>query len=148
MPKPFAGLCLQVDKPGRCYLNHPVTGGPLVIGKPPAADETTDAIRERQAYVEVVSWHSTAAQDFRFEHEDRLRRERRELSSREEFDHMGSWLARMTTGWRLAALTGEAVDIECSYDIARDLYNAAETRWLRNDVLAFLSNQGNFPLAS
>ena len=146
MPQPFAGLGLQIDKPGRCELLHPVTRLPLAIreGAPDAEGEPVVG----RAYIDVLSWHSKPAQAHRFLVQDRLRRERRDLTPEEEFDDMGEMLARMTVGWRLCDLHGNPIDVPCTFDMARELYNGLETRWLRNQVLEFVNNEGNFQLAS
>ncbi len=144
MTKPFAGLALAIDKPGRCYLTHPVTRQPLMValavveGQEPASEP---------AYIDILSWHSRPAQEHRYKLEDRLRRTGAPLSAEEGYNDMGEMLARMTAGWQLADLHGSPIEIPAGYEMAAELYNGLETRWLRNQVLEFVNNEGNFPAA-
>lgn len=141
---PFTGLGLAVDKPVRCYLFHPVTGAPLRVKlegpdvvPPPEADWP-------QAYVEILSFDSRAAQEHRFARQEEERRLRRELTPAEDYEWGGIQLARMTTGWLLCDLDGNKLDVPFRYDVALALFNGLETRWLRNQVFGFALNPGNF----
>lgn len=145
MPSPFAGLGLPIDAPARCMLLHPVTGAPFMVTDLPG--DTGKKSAPQQAYVEVLSWHSRPAQAHRFLVEDKLRRTNAPMGSEESYNDMGEMLARMTTGWLLADLHGKHLAVEPAFDMARELYNGLETRWLRNQVLEFVNNQGNFPAA-
>lgn len=154
---PFAGLGLAVDKPGRCYLTHPVTMAPLRVRPvaPAVRAEGDDPLWTMPpeeawpvAYVDVLSFDSAPAQEHRFAREEQERLFRRELNPAEAYDSVGVQLARMTTGWLLCDLTGRALDVPCTYDLARELYNGLETRWLRSQVFAFALTPGNFQPAT
>ncbi len=138
--KPFSGLGLAVDRPGRCCLSHPVTGAPLMVLREDAAPE--------QAYIDILSCDIAPAQEHRFSRQDQERLFRRELSPAEDYDSVGTQLARMTTGWLLCDLNGRPLDVPCSFDMARDLFNGLETRWLRTQVFGFALTPGNFPPAT
>lgn len=136
MPNPFAGLGLAVDKPGRCLLFHPVTWAPLMVQRDDAPAE--------QAHVEILSFDSTPAQEHRFARQEQERTLRRELTAAEDYDASGVQLARMTTGWLLCDLTGRFLDVPVSFDMARELFNGLETRWLRLQVFAYALTPGNY----
>lgn len=144
MPSPFAGLGLVVDTAVRCYLVHPATRMPLVWGGPIKVSETLEEIRDRQAYLDLFSWHSQVAQSHRFLRDERLRREKKDLIGEEAEADMGAMLARMTHGWSLATLAGEKLEVECTFELGRELFNALETRWLRIQAMQFLDTEGNF----
>ncbi len=148
MPSPFAGLGLIVDKPVRCYLAHPATRMPLLHGGPIREEETLEDVLARQAYLDLFSWHSQVAQSHRFLRDERLRRENKALIGEEAESDLGAMLARMTHAWGLVTLTGEKIEVECTFENARELYNSLETRWLRIQAMQFLDTEGNFLPAS
>ena len=137
MVSPFAGHGLAVDKPGRCYLLHPVTGAALMALRAGNAEP-------EPAYIDILSFDSAPAQEHRFARQEQERLFRRELTAAEDWDSIGAQLARMTTGWLLCDLTWRALDVPVSFDLARELYNGLETRWLRSQVFAFALTPGNF----
>lgn len=145
MAKPFAGLGLAVDKPGRCYLLHPVSGAPLRLRPvPDPASALPPEDQWPQAYIDVLSFDSAPAQEHRFARQEEERRLRRELNAAEDYDSIGVQLARMTTGWQLCDLNGDPLGVSFTFDMARELYNGLETRWLRQQVFGFALTPGNF----
>ena len=144
MPSPFKGLGLVIDKPARCYLVHPATRMPLLWGGPIGEKETLEEVLARQAYIDLFSWHSEVAQSHRFLRDERLRRENKPLVGEEAEADMGTMLARMTAAWVLVTLAGEKLEVECTFDLGRELYNSLETRWLRIQAVDFLNMEGNF----
>ena len=136
MPSPFAGLGLAIDKPGRVLLTHPKTGAPLR-----AADG-------EQAWIDILSYDSHPAQDHRYQRSNREMQERAPLDAKADFLDAGEQLAKMTVGWMLCGLDGVRLEAACTFDNASGLYNSMETRWVRNQVMAFVSVPGNFLPAS
>lgn len=152
MPSPIAGLCLDISKPGRCYLLHPVTSLPLTVIDRVEDPEAVGGFREvpgEQAYVDILSYDSEPAQEHRFARADREFRSGPIVpGSRADWEENGRQLAKMVTGWLLVDLHGRKLDVPCIYDLAEGLFNSSQTRWLRNQVQYFVANPGNFPAAS
>lgn len=132
MPSPFADFALPADLTGQFYPVRPGTGRRL-----------TDA-EGRVCVIEMRGWHSKAAQDYRFAREEKLRKLGREFSPQEAYDDLGDMLAVLTASWVLVAPTGRHIDLPCTFDNARALYNDIDQRWLRQQAVDFLNTEGNF----
>lgn len=132
MPGMFDDFAIAPDLTARFYPTRPGSGRRL-----------TDASGEA-CWIDLMGWNSKAAQDFRYAREDRLRRLGREMTAQELYDDMGAMLATMTVAWNLIAPTGRRLDVECNHDNAVSLFNSIDQRWLRQQAVDFLNNEGNF----
>lgn len=132
MPDMFDDLAVPAELTAQCYILHP--------GKKTRIKNANG----EEAYIEVYGWHSAAAQRFRFEREERMRRLARELSAEESYDDLGDLIAQLTVSWKLITPTGRMLDVECNYENARKLFNGLDHRWLRQQVIDFLNNEANF----
>ncbi len=134
----FAGLALEVEKPSRMIIVHPVTRQPL---------RDADGA---EAYIDLFSGDSEQAR----RHQRAVQRRRLAARGRgkitpEELEAEGvELLAAITAGWRLVALDGDTLDVEFSVTNARELYAEPAMQWLRDQVDEFASDRGNFSKAS
>jgi hypothetical protein len=128
----FADFAVPADLTGKCYITHPATKKRL------RADDGSEC------YLELRGWHSSVAQEFRFEREERLRRLGREMTGEEAYEDLGDLCAQLTASWNLVTPTGKKLDIECSYENARKLFNSLDHRWMRQQAIDFLNNEANF----
>lgn len=137
----FEGLGLDVDRPGRVLLKHPITGAPLVeIGED--GKEKPDG----EAYVLIYSTDSPAANVLQRENLDRRIRKRQDRPSTAaemERDRI-EVLAALTTGWRLVHLDGKPLNIPFDKDAARELYALSTCTWLREQVENAIGDRSNF----
>lgn len=137
----FGGLALEVERPQRMFITSPVTGDPL---------ETEDG---EPAYIDVYSSDSEVARKCR-RRLTQARVDRAAKSGRPRMDvkqmeaEEVEFLASITAGWRLVALDGSVIDVECNVENARDLYADPATAWLFDQVNAFAGNRENFGKAS
>jgi N-acetyl-gamma-glutamylphosphate reductase len=134
----FAALGMAVDATSRIFLLHPVTRQPLI-------KEGT----EEQAWIDVVSSVSQIgrAHDRSVTDKQIKMRGRRMQAEDIEADYTEK-LAKLTRGWSLVTLAGEALDVEFTPGNARELYSLPELAWLRDQVSEFVADLGNFPTAA
>ena len=138
MTSKFAGLALAVDAPARMTILHPVTRQPL-----------RDSAGE-EAWIDLLSADSAAARAHdRATIDAQIRAAGRRRSSEQMDAELTEKLAKLTTGWRLLTLDGDALDVPFSIADARTLYALPELMWLRGQVAEFVADLGNFrPAAS
>jgi hypothetical protein len=130
----FSGMALEVEKPQRMVLMHPVTNQPL-------RDEAG-----REACIDLYSADSQAA----LRHNRAV--QRRHLNARgrvkltpEELEaNRVEFLAALTVGWHLVDLAGKHVAVDCNTENARDLYSNPALSWVRDQVDEFTGDRGNF----
>lgn len=134
----FAGMALEVDKPSRMVIVHPVSRQPL-----------RDA-EGKEAFIELYSGDSEVARKHgRVVTQRRINmRGRGKLTAQElEAEHV-ELLAALTVGWYLVDLAGAAMNVEFSSENARDLYGLPALSWVREQVDDFTGDRGNFSKAS
>lgn len=134
----FAALALEVDKPGRMTIVHPVSRQPL-----------RDA-EGKEAFVDLYSNDSEPAR----KHQRAVQRRRLAMRGRgkltpEELEaEQVELLAALTAEWYLVDLAGRPIDVPFSQENARELYGDAAVSWLREQVDEFAGDRGNFSKAS
>lgn len=134
----FAGMALEVDKPSRMVIVHPVSRQPL-----------RDA-EGKEAYIELYSGDSDVAK----KHHRAVQRRRLAMKGRGkitpeelEAEHV-EFLGALTVGWYLVDLSGAPISVPFSPENARDLYAEAALSWVREQVDEFTGDRGNFSKAS
>ena len=134
MSSKFAGLALAVEAPSRLALVHPVTRQPLRNA------ETGEA-----AWIDLLSSSSGPGRAHDRGVSDRVIRMRgqRYTSEQAEADLVEK-LSKLTQGWDLVALDGAPLGVEFSAANARELYALPELAWLREQVVEFINDLGNF----
>lgn len=125
------------DLPRPMPIMHPATGKPIV---------STDG---KPALVMVWALNSTVGEQLTREEFDRARALGRLAASSASFDAVREAQRKATAGliagWRLVnPVTGEVQDYHYSPARARELMNSPRTDWLRRQIDAFASNDGNF----
>ncbi|MCP1832836.1 hypothetical protein [Bradyrhizobium sp. USDA 4545] len=134
----FAGLELEVEKPFRMVLVHPVTRQPL-------RDETG-----AEAYIDHYSSDSDVAR----KHQRSVQRRRLAMRGRakitpEELEAESiELLAALTTGWNLVDLKGKKLNVEFSQETARRLYANPGIGWLRDQLDESTADRANFAKGS
>lgn len=132
----FSGLLLPADTAQRLTLIHPVT---RTVLKDKAGNE---------AWLDVLSSDSKKYRTVlaTFRERDRKSRLNRDLSDDEVMARSAEAYAAITVGWHLCTLDGDPIDVPCTPENARELYEImAETApWLREQIEAFIFNRGNF----
>jgi hypothetical protein len=138
MTSKFAGLALDVDKPARLVILHPITRQPLSDkdGKAAHIDVYSNDSEPARVHARAVSRRRLAMRD------------RGKITPEElEADGVGL-LAVLTAGWHLVSLNGEVIDVAFSVENARELYSEPSMAWLREQVDAFATDRSNFSKAS
>src|ERR1044072_3195839 len=125
-------FALPTDIAAKVYITNPATKRRL-----------TDA-DNNECWIEVHGYHSEAAQKWRFDREETLRKLGREMTAEEADVNLAEMLASLTVNWQLIAPTGRKLDVPCNYDTAHKLYTSPEQRWLRQQVLDFLGDLATF----
>ncbi len=133
----FAALALEVEKPARMTIVHPVTREPLKDGE------------GNEAYIDLHSGDSAVAR------RQQQSIQRRRLASRgrkvtlEEIESDAlDFLAALAASWRLVGLDGSAIDVPFSTTNARELFGESSMAWLREQVDEFSADRANFSKAS
>jgi len=134
----FAALALEVEKPVRMTIVHPVSRQPL---------RDADG---NEAYIDLFSGDSEPAR----KHQRTAQRRRIAMRGRgkitpEEIEADSvELLAALTAGWMLLALDGARLDVPFSIENARELYADPSVAWLRDQVDEFAAERANFSKAS
>lgn len=128
----FADFALPIDRTAKCYIANPATKVRL---------KDADG---NECYIEMHGYHSQPAQTWRNDREEKLRTLGREFTPDENEDDLGEMLARLTVDWQLIAPTGNKIDVPCTYENAKKLFTSAEHRWMRQQVIDWLSELKNF----
>lgn len=134
MTSKFSGMALEVEKPSRMIVVHPVSRQPL---------RSADGV---EAFIDLYSGDSDPAR----RHQRAVSRRRLAVRGRakvtpEEIETEGvELLAAITAGWNLVGLDGASIDVPFSIENARELYADPAVAWLRDQVDEFASDRGNF----
>lgn len=133
----FAGLEMEVEKPFRMTIVHPVTRRPL---RGP----------DGEAYIDIYSADSNIARRItRAAQRQRLNvRGRTKLTPEELEGEAVELLAALCAGWRLLNFQGEPIDTPFSTDNAREMLASPAMSWLREQVEDFAYDRSNFSTAS
>jgi hypothetical protein len=128
------GLMVEADKPARMLIVNPYTRETI------RHQET-----EAPAWIEVFSDSSAAGAQFLREATDRiLQRKGRTARAEDIEDDLTAKAARLTTAWSLLSLNGEPINLPFSRAAARELFAKPGARWLRDQVLEFAADLGNY----
>lgn len=140
----FGALELDVAKPARMIVVHPVTRQPLrEIGDDPDAPG-------KEAFIDLYSGDSDQAR----RHQRAIQRRRLAMRGRgrvtpEEIEADAiEFLCAVTAGWYLLDLQGRPLNVEFSPEAARELYANDAVAWLRDQVDEYVGDRGNFSKAS
>ncbi len=139
----FGALSLEVEKPGRMVVVHPITRQPLRC-----VVEGED--KGKEAYIDLYSGDSEQAR----RHQRAIARRRMAMRGRgkimpEEVEAEAvQFLCAMTAGWYLLDLEGQPLGIDFSVEDARELYGLPETAWLRDQADEYIGDRANFSKAS
>lgn len=133
----FSALALDVEKPGRMMIVHPVSRQPL---------RDKDG---KESYIDLFSGDSDTAR----KHQRAVTRRRLAMRGRgkltpEELEAEAvELLAALTTGWYLLDFGGEVIDVPFSQENARELYGDNAVSWIREQVDEYTADRGNFSRA-
>jgi hypothetical protein len=127
----FLGLSTS-DAPSRMTVIHPVTNDPLIL-----------TATGEECWIEAYPAQSKRGSEVDRELTTKVLRKRVQRMSAKDIDeNVVAKLGMLTTGWKLALLNGEPLDVECTPENATELYT--DVRWLRDQVSAFVNDLGNF----
>ena len=128
------GLKVHADKPARLTVVNPYTRAPLTV-------TDTDIV----CWVDVLSDSSAVGAALVREQTDKIFQRRGRPIKPEDFEKdQVEKAARLTVNWGLVSLSGDAIDLPYTRSTARDVYAMPELRWLRDQVLDFSAELGNF----
>lgn len=129
----FARLALDTETPRRMAIRHPATGEPM------------RDVQGREAYLDLLSLSSAAAQKARSAvQQKRIDARVRTVSLDEAVQEAMHVLAACTKGWHLVGLDGEAIDVPCTPDAAHELYTSPGLRFVADQASTFADAAGNF----
>jgi hypothetical protein len=134
----FSGLELEVEKPFRKILLHPITQQPIrdTEGKEAYIDHYS-------ADSEIARKHQRAVQRRRLAMRGRLKITPEELEA-----EATEVLAALTVGWYLVDFKGQAINTEFTHEHARELYSDPTITWLREQIDESAADRGNFSQGS
>lgn len=128
----FEALTLDVDRPQRLQLRHPVFDVPL----------TDDA--GEPAWVDLYGLDSDRAQAVVREQLDLVRERNRMLNEAELRAGEARQLAACVAAWSLCGLDGKRLDVPCTRENAEALLGLPGAAWLRQQIAGFVRDRGNF----
>lgn len=133
----FSALAMEVDKPSRMVIVHPVSRQPL---------RDKDG---KEAHIDLFSADSEIARkQQRAVSRKRLAMRGRGKLTPEELEAEGvELLAALTTAWHLLDFNGGKIDVPFSQENARELYAESALSWIREQVDEFVADRGNFSKA-
>jgi len=128
-----AGMTVAVDVPSRMHIIDPFTRMPLRSsnGDPAWIDVLSDSSRAGAAWVRELT------------DKNLQRRGRTQRAEDLEID-LSEKATRLTVGWNLCTFDGTPIELPFTVGNARDLYNMPEMSWLRDQVLEFSADLGNY----
>jgi hypothetical protein len=130
----LSGLAVKSDVPARMTVMNPYTRMPVLHA------ETNEP-----AWVDVLSESSKAGTRWLREATDKALARRGRTAKADDLDaDLCAKAARLTTGWFLLNFSGEPIDVDYSPAMARDLFAMPEMTWLREQVLEFAGDLGNY----
>jgi hypothetical protein len=134
----FSGLELEVEKPYRLILLHPITRQPLRD-----AEGNEAYVEHYSADSEIARKHQRAVQRRRLAMRGRLKITPEEIEA-----EATEVLAALTVGWFLVDLTGNPIDLPFTQQDARELYSSPAVGWLREQLDESAADRGNFSKGS
>jgi hypothetical protein len=97
------------------------------------------------AYIDVLSEAGKIGNQWQREMTDKALQRRGRAGKAEVLeDDLTDKAARLTVGWSLMTLAGEPIALPFSRPNARELYEMPEMSWLREQVLGFAGDLGNW----
>ena len=139
MSSKFSGLALATESTARMPIINPMTAQPIRD-----ADGNDAYIEIAYAQCAVGAAHDRAVIDKRM----RIMASGGRYSQEMVDADANEKLAKLTRGWRLIGLDGQAIPIDCSEANARELYREPTLGWVRDQVVLFSVNLGNFQAAA
>lgn len=133
----FSALAIEIEKPGRMVVVHPVSRQPL---------RDADG---KEAFIELYSSDSEIAR----KHQRTVTRRRLAMRGRgkltpEELEAEAiELLCALTTGWYLLDFHGAVIDVPFNQENARELYADSAVSWMREQVDEYAADRGNFSKA-
>lgn len=122
----------KFDTPDRMTIINPITGEPLV------RSDTGE-----ECWIQTYAAQSKRGSEIDRELTNKAMRKRiQRMTGKDVDENVIAKLGMLTTGWSLALLNGEPLDVECTPENATELYT--DIRWLRDQVSAFVNDLGNF----
>lgn len=129
----FESLELATDEVHRMVLVHPTTRQPL-------RDKEGN-----EAYIEHYSSDSDVARKVNRQISRRRLKAGRNRITPEEIEADGiELLAALTKSWYLVDFAGNVLDVPCTQDNARKLYENSKTFWLREQLDESTADRANF----
>jgi hypothetical protein len=127
-------LLIGIDETVRMTLINPFTGSPCV-------NRETD----EPGWIDVLSDTSDAGAAYMRQRNDRVMGRGGRVAKDDElqFEHVEK-AALLVTGWSLVAPNGSAINLVWSRANARELFSNRKARWMRDQVLEFTANLGNY----
>lgn len=138
MTSKFAGLALAVDKPRRMTILHPGSGRPITDGTGKGA-----FIDVYSSDSDVSRQHARNIVQAKIDNPSRAK-----LSAEELESEAAGRVANLVSAWHLVTMDGQALDVACTFENARELFLAPAMSWLREQVEDFAADRGNFLKAS
>jgi hypothetical protein len=131
-------LLIGIDAPVRMPLVNPFTMAPCVNR------ETEEA-----GWIEVMSETSDAGAAYQRARNDRVmaRGARAAKDDELQFEFVEK-AAALVTGWSLVAPNGSEIALVWTRANARELFSNRKARWMRDQVLEFAANLGNYQVTS
>ena len=127
-------LLIGVDEAVRMPLINPYTGSPCI-----------NAETEEAGWIDVLSETSDAGAGYMRGRNDRVlaRGSRTAKDAELQFENVEK-AALLVTGWSLVAPNGAAIGLVFSRANPRELFANPKARWIRDQVLEFTANLGNY----
>lgn len=135
----FAALAIEVEKPSRMVLVHPVS-------RQPVRDK-----EGKEAFINLYSADSEMAR----KHQRAVTRRQLAMRGRAkntpeelEANAVGLLAALTAPDWYLVDFNGDPIDVPYSPENARELYTEPAVSWIREQVDEYVGDRGNFSKAS
>lgn len=134
MKELLAGLAVNAEKPARMTIINPFNSHPV------RHVETGE-----EAYVDVLSETGKIGAQWQREMTDKALQRRGRAGKADVLeDDLTDKATRLTVGWSLMTLDGTPINLPFSRANARELYEMPEMSWLREQVLGFAGDLGNW----
>jgi hypothetical protein len=134
------GLKIRADTPARMEVINPFTKMPLI---------RLDSDEQDSAWVDVLSDTSSVGSVVLREQTDKIFQRRGRVIRADDVEKdLVEKAARLTVGWSLLTLAGEPIELAFTRANAREIFAIPELKWLRDQVLEFSADLGNFQKTS